>query len=135
MNRTRAGTDAGGVTSKPDVESVSAAPPEETTIPDELATALSDRQALIRLCLYALDRARSGGVVERIEQGLAEIGIHALRPDGARFDPAIHEAGGAVSTDDPGLDGTVAETELVGFHDHDQTLRVPIVTVYTRRSG
>src|SRR2546430_2238594 len=34
-----------------------------------LERALADRQALIQMCLYALDRARSGGVVERLEEG------------------------------------------------------------------
>ncbi|OLT45512.1 nucleotide exchange factor GrpE [Saccharomonospora sp. CUA-673] len=95
--------------------------------------ALADRQALIQLCLYALDRAHSEGVAERIEQSLAAVGVHAVRPDGVRFDPARHEAGGAVPTTDPGLEGVVAETEVPGFTDHDRLLRAPIVTVYTRR--
>ncbi|NKQ58493.1 nucleotide exchange factor GrpE [Amycolatopsis sp. K13G38] len=98
-----------------------------------LDRALADRQALIQLCLYALDRARSGGVVERLEQGLASVGVTAVRPDGQRFDPSVHEAGGAVETDDPALDGTVAETEVAGFTDHDKLLRAPIVTVYQKR--
>lgn len=102
-------------------------------VDSQLERALSDRQALIQLCLYALDRARSGGVVERIEQGLENIGVVAVRPDGLRFDPALHEAGGAVDTDDPALDGLVAETEVVGFTDHDRPLRAPIVTVYKKR--
>lgn len=95
--------------------------------------ALTDRHTLIQLCLYALDRARSDGVVERLEQGLAGIGVHAVRPEGQRFDPAVHEAGGAVPTDDAALTGTVAETEVVGFMDRDRLLRAPVVTVYTRR--
>jgi molecular chaperone GrpE len=94
---------------------------------------LADRQALIQLCLYALDRARSGGVVERIEQGLAGIGVVAMRPDGQRFDPAVHEAGGTVVTDDPARDGLVAETEVVGFADQDRLLRAPVVMVYKKR--
>jgi molecular chaperone GrpE len=123
----RAGTAAARGASKPDVEPVSAAGPVD------LQQALADRQALIRLCLYALDRAHSGGVVQRLEQGLADIGVTALRPDGQRFDPAWHEAGAAVPTEDAALDGTVAETEVVGFADRDRLLRAPVVTVYTRR--
>lgn len=115
--------------SNPDVEPVGLA--ADGRIDQEQA--LADRQALIQLCLYAIDRARSGGVAERMEQGLAAIGVHAVRPDGQRFDPARHEAGGAVPTDDPGLEGTVAETEVVGFVDDDRLLRAPVVTVYTRR--
>lgn len=114
------GTEAGEPASNDDVNAV-------------LDRALADRQALIQLCLYALDRARSGGVVERIEHGLATIGVTAVRPDGERFDPARHEAGGAVLTDDPALDGVVAETEVAGFADHDHLLRAPIVTVYQKR--
>ena len=100
----------------------------------DLERALADRQALIQMCLYALDRARSGGVVERLEEGLAAIGVQALRPDGERFDPARHEAGGAVPTDDPALDGLVAETEVTGCADHDRLLRAPIVTVYAKKN-
>lgn len=95
----------------------------------------AQRATLIELCLYALDRARSGGVVERLEEGLAGIGVTASRPDGDRFDPALHEAGGTVPTDDSALDGTVAETEVVGFSDGDKLLRAPIVTVYSARKG
>lgn len=94
----------------------------------------AQRATLIELCLYALDRARSGGVVERLEQGLATVGVKAVRPDGERFDPAVHEAGGTVSTSDTALDGTVAETEVVGFTDGDKLLRAPIVTVYAAKS-
>jgi molecular chaperone GrpE len=101
--------------------------------PEALDQARAERQELIQLCLYALDRARSGGVVERLEQGLERVGVLAVRPDGQRFDPAVHEAGGAVKTDDPALDGVVAETEVVGFTDGGRLLRAPVVTVYTKR--
>lgn len=105
-------------------------PAEPTT--GVLDKALSERRTLVQLCLYALDRARSAGVAERIEEGLASIGVAALRPDGNRFDPAFHEAGGTVSTTDETLDGLVAETEVVGFADRGEVLRVPIVTVYSK---
>ncbi|MDU0293918.1 nucleotide exchange factor GrpE [Saccharothrix longispora] len=106
----------------------------ETLIAGELLDqALAERRALVQLCLYALDRARSSGVVERLEEGLAGIGVTALRPDGERFDPSRHEAGGTVPTQDVSLDGVVAETEVVGFADRGRTLRAPVVTVYTSR--
>lgn len=97
--------------------------------------AIADRGALLQLCLYALDRARSDAVAERIEQGLAAIGVLAVRPDGQPFDPALHEAGGTVPTDDVTLVGRIAETEVVGFVDHGRQLRVPVVTVYQLRGG
>jgi hypothetical protein len=117
-----AGTGDDAAASEPDVQSL------------DLERALADRDTLIQMCLYALDRARSGGVVERLEHGLAGIGVQALRPDGERFDPARHEAGGAIPTEDPALDGVVAETEVIGFTDHDKLLRAPIVTVYTKKN-
>jgi molecular chaperone GrpE len=94
--------------------------------------ALAERRSLVALCLYALDRARSAGVAERLEEGLAGVGVTALRPDGKRFDPAHHEAGGTVATTDETLDGLVAETEVVGFSDRGELLRAPIVTVYSK---
>ncbi|HEY0454077.1 nucleotide exchange factor GrpE [Actinophytocola sp.] len=97
-----------------------------------LDQALAERRSLVQLCLYALDRARSAGVAERIEEGLASIGVSAVRPDGNRFDPAFHEAGGTVATTDETLDGLVAETEVVGFSDRGEVLRAPIVTVYSK---
>ena len=98
-----------------------------------LETALAERRAVILLCLYALDRARSTGVATQLERGLAEVGIAAVRPDGQRFDPAHHEAGGTVPTDDPELVGLIAETEAVGFMDHGRVLRAPVVLVYAGR--
>ena len=96
--------------------------------------ALAERKSLVALCLYALDRARSTGVSERIEEGLAAVGVTALRPDGQRFDPTYHEAGGTMATEDDALDGVVAETEVVGFADRGELLRAPIVTVYNRNA-
>jgi molecular chaperone GrpE len=103
-----------------------------STKDDGLDMALAERRTLVQLCLYALDRARSPGVVERLEQGLAGVGVTAVRPDGIRFDPAFHEAGGTVATTDETLDGLVAETEVVGFVDRGDVLRAPIVTVYSK---
>ncbi|WP_243753929.1 nucleotide exchange factor GrpE [Labedaea rhizosphaerae] len=100
-----------------------------------LDQALTERRTLVQLCLYALDRARSAGVTERIEEALATVGVTALRPDGDKFDPTLHEAGGTVDTENAELDGMVAETEVVGFSDRGTTLRVPIVTVYTAKNA
>lgn len=117
------GTDPTGLASDDGVE----------TIADELLDqALAERRALVQLCLYALDRA-SAGVVERIEEGLSTIGVVAVRADGERFDPTLHEAAGTVPTDDAALQGLVAETEVPGFCDRGRVLRAPIVTVYTAR--
>lgn len=100
-----------------------------------LDQALAERKSLVALCLYALDRAKSAGVAERLEEGLAGVGVDAIRPEGIRFDPAFHEAGGTVATGDETLDGVVAETEVVGFSDRGDVLRVPIVTVYSKSAS
>lgn len=126
-----AGTEPLPTASESDVEPLASHAPAGFS---DLEQALAHRQSLIQLCFYALDRARSGGVVQRLEHGLAEIGVRAVRPDGDRFDPALHEAGSATPTDDATLDGVVAETEVVGFTDHGRVLRAPIVTVYTKRA-
>ncbi|WP_312872488.1 nucleotide exchange factor GrpE [Kibdelosporangium persicum] len=112
------------------IAGIDKAEPEQA---DPLKQALAERDSLVQLCLYALDRARSAGVVERIEEGLAGIGVSAIRPDGDLFDPARHEAGGTVPTQDVTMDGVVAETEVVGFADRGRLLRAPIVTVYKAR--
>ena len=75
---------------------------------------------------------RAPGVWERLAAGLEPLGITVLRPDGERFDPAIHEAGGVEPTDDDALVGTIAETELVGFADRGRLVREPVVVVYRR---
>lgn len=117
-------SEAAGYPAPPEPEQ---APPVDPAAFEQLA---AERRAMVALCLYAHDRARSSGVAERLEEGLAGVGVAALRPDGERFDPAVHEAGGTADTADPALDGLVAETEVVGFSDRGQVLRPPIVTVY-----
>jgi molecular chaperone GrpE len=133
------GTDPGAGASNPGVTSPQAsAPVAGQELPDPygmLAQTLADRRTLVQLCLYALDRARSDGVAERIERGLAGVGVAPVRPDGLPFDPALHEAAGTVPTQDAGLDGLIAETEVVGFTDHGRVLRVPVVTVYQLAGG
>lgn len=102
----------------------------DSGVTDPLKQAQTERESLVQLCIYALDRARSAGVAERLQEGLAGIGVSAIRPDGDLFDPALHEAGGTVPTQDLTMDGVVAETEVVGFADRGKLLRAPIVTVY-----
>jgi molecular chaperone GrpE len=126
----QAGIAADGLVSGGDFAEPDAAPPSAEAL--ALDQALAERKSLVQLCLYALDRAKSPGVVERLEEGLAGVGVAAIRPDGARFDPAHHEAGGTVATADESMDGVVAETEVVGFSDRGEVLRVPIVTVYSK---
>lgn len=126
----QAGIAADGVVAGGDFTEPDAPPPSAEAMALDLA--MAERRSLVQLCLYAMDRAKSPGVVERLEEGLAGVGVAAIRPDGVRFDPAHHEAGGTVATTDELLDGVVAETEVVGFSDRGEVLRVPIVTVYSK---
>lgn len=136
-----AGTEPNDAASKPGVTSAAHIPRQQgdpvwTPDPDELlARTVTDRATLVRLCLYALDRARSDGVAARIERGLADVGVTAVRPDGEPFDPALHEAAGTVVTDDAALAGRIAVTEVAGFTDNGHVLRVPVVVVYRLRDG
>jgi molecular chaperone GrpE len=125
----QAGIAADGLVAGGDFTEPDTMPSAESMALDQ---ALAERRSLVQLCLYALDRAKSPGVVERLEEGLSGVGVDAIRPDGVRFDPAHHEAGGTVTTGDEALDGVVAETEVVGFSDRGEVLRVPIVTVYSK---
>lgn len=130
------GTDSPDAASNPGVTSAAHIPRQQAGSPDPyglLAQTVADRTTLVQLCLYALDRARSDGVAERIERGLAGVGVTPVRPDGQPFDPALHEAAGTVDTDDATLAGTIAETEVVGFSDNGRVLRAPVVTVYRLR--
>ena len=129
----RTGTEHDRSASNSGVTSAQHLPPGPPDPYGLLAQTLADRGALVQLCLYALDRARSDGVAERIERGLAGVGVLPVRPDGEPFDPARHEAAGAVPTDDTTLAGLIAETEVPGFTDHGRVLRVPVVTVYQLR--
>lgn len=109
----------------------------ETARGEQLERVVSEREALIQLCVYALDRAHSTGVAHKISEGLADVGVRAVHPDGQRFDPAVHEAGATVGTADPALDGVIAETEMPGFADRNAVVRAPVVTVFrldSRRS-
>lgn len=100
----------------------------------ELARLQEERAALIELCLYARDRASSPAAAERVDSGLARLGIVALRPDGERFDPARHEAATGVPTGNETLHGTVAETEVPGYADRGRVVRPPVVAVYRRET-
>jgi molecular chaperone GrpE len=95
----------------------------------ELDRLRTERRALIELCLYARDRM-AGAAAERIDAGLAGIGVDPLRPDGQPFDPGQHEAAASVPTDDPARHGLVAETEVPGYADRGAVVRPPVVTVY-----
>lgn len=99
---------------------------------EELVVLQEQRGKMVDILLYARDRVSSPAVASRMDDNLAQLGIHVIVPTaGEPFDPAHHEASATVRTDDPAAHGTIAEVELAGYTDGDRLVRVPIVTVYS----
>lgn len=94
-----------------------------------------DRSTLVQTSIYVRDRVTSKAIADRLGWALHEVGVSELSPVGAVFDPALHEAGGSVDTEDPSALGTVAAVETVGYSDRGSVLRVPVVTVYRKDGG
>jgi molecular chaperone GrpE len=107
------------------------APPPETRAPPPPPDLARDRQALIGSHLYLYDVVRDDVLRDRLRQALAEAGVSELDSVGDRFDPSLHRATGWVPTDDPALDGRIAEVERHGFRDRERVLRLPEVRVYS----
>src|SRR5689334_11646635 len=104
------------------------APEPVPALPGDLAVA--ERAALVRTCIYVRDRVTSVALAQRLDHGLAEVGVAVLDPTGERFDPSRHEAAGTRDTQDPDLVGTVAVVEVPGYADRGTLVRAPVVTVY-----
>lgn len=94
------------------------------------ARAVEQRRQLIEALIYVRDRATSQAIADRVGDALRGVGVTELRPYDTTFDPAQHEAGGALTTDDPGKVGMIAGVEAVGYADGGVSIRPPIVTVY-----
>ncbi|MGH3738439.1 MAG: hypothetical protein ACRDT6_22950 [Micromonosporaceae bacterium] len=93
-----------------------------------------ERSTLVQTCIYVRDRATSKALADRLGWALQEVGVITVVPNGVRFDPAHHEAGGSAATTDPAKVGTVAAVEVPGYLDRGVVLRAPVVTVY-RQDG
>lgn len=88
----------------------------------------------------AIEAARSSASAEAVLAGvemvrrqflgkLEGIGVRRLDAEGARFDPAQHEAVTAVPTADPAQDGVVVGTIAAGYAIGDEVLRPARVAV------
>jgi molecular chaperone GrpE len=115
---------------RPSRAQVSPSPPVEAP-----AEVVNDRRSLIGSCLYLYDVLGDDVLRARLRDALAEAGVSELDSVGARFDPAKHRATGWVPTDDPALEGRIAEVERRGFSDRGAVLRLPEVRVYSTNSG
>ncbi|WP_163506182.1 nucleotide exchange factor GrpE [Fodinicola acaciae] len=93
-----------------------------------------DRKQLVDTLIYVRDRATSTALTDRIARDLQSIGVTEIRPNGEKFDPSRHEAGGSTDTTDPQQDGWIAGVETPGYLDRGRVLRLPVVTVYRRNS-
>jgi hypothetical protein len=91
----------------------------------------TDRNTLIQAVIYVRDRVTSKALADRLGTALRDAGVETLEPTGVRFDPAHHEAGGSVPSDDPAKVGSIAAVEVPGYADRGgRILRAPVVTVY-----
>ena len=93
-------------------------------------TQKKERAALAELCVDMHDRVSSEGLRDKVRLGLQRVGIEILSADGESFDPAAHEAVGAVEAPDRRLAGTIASTQRSGYRDHGRLIREPAVLVY-----
>jgi len=89
-----------------------------------------ERAALAELCVDMHDRVPSEGLRDKVRLGLQRVGIEIVSADGESFDPAAHEAVGAVEAPDRRLAGTIASTQRSGYRDHGRVIREPAVLVY-----
>ena len=89
-----------------------------------------ERAALVELCVDMHDRVPSEGLRDKVRLGLQRAGIEIVSAEGQSFDPAAHEALGAVEAPDRRLAGTVASTQRSGYRDHGRLVREPAVLVY-----
>lgn len=92
-----------------------------------------DRRRLVMLCIDVADRLRTENPAlhNRLNRGLAEVGVTVLVPDGEPFDRRRHDAVAVEPSPTPERDRTVANTELLGYLDRGGLLRRPEVIVYS----
>ena len=60
---------------------------------------------------------------------LENLGVNAIKAQGEKFDPTLHDAAGTEEVDDPELDGQVITERLKGYRTKDRVLRPAQVTV------
>ncbi len=87
----------------------------------------------------ALDAAHHGDAnnilsgVEMVQRQfinvLEGLGVTAIKSQGEKFDPSLHDASGMEPVDDPELDGKVITERLKGYRTSERVLRPSQVTV------
>ena len=60
---------------------------------------------------------------------LEGLGVTAIKSQGEKFDPALHDASGTELVDDPELEGKVITERLKGYRTSERVLRPSQVTV------
>jgi hypothetical protein len=91
----------------------------------------SERAALVALCIELDDLLSNDALREKLRRGLRRVGVDAVVPDGARFDPEAHRAIGTAAAPDPASERIIARVERPGFRDRGVDLRPPEVIVYS----
>jgi GrpE len=90
-----------------------------------------ERAALVELCIELDDLLTNEAMREKLRRGLRRIGVEAVEPEGARFDPEIHRAIGTATAPEANREGIIARVERAGFRDGGVELRPPEVIVYS----
>lgn len=109
-----------------------APPPAPSVAPVVVSDEHRDR--LVAALIDARDRVGDSGVGDRIVAALQAAGVEVLDPTGDRFDPERHVAAGQDRlTDDPALDGRIADIVSYGYRDRGRLLRLPSVVVWRSR--
>lgn len=74
-------------------------------------------------------------VSRKFRKILEDVGLARIDAEDQRFDPNVHEALTSIPTEDPELDGRVADVVIPGYRVGERLLRPARVAVYQRDSG
>jgi len=117
----------------PPVPAASPAPPAPSPAqPASRPPGSGDRETLVELCIELDDLLTDEALREKLRRGLRRVGVEAVEPAGARFDPEVHCAVGTAAAGDAADDRLIARVERAGFSDHGLEVRPPEVVVYRR---
>lgn len=117
--------------SQPTGPASQAPPPAAPPAPPSVVVVDEHRDSLVGALIDARDRVGESGVGDRIVGALHAAGVEVIDPTGDRFDPEQHVAAGQDRlTDDPSLDGRVADVVSYGYRDRGRVLRLPSVVVW-----
>ncbi|WP_328708421.1 hypothetical protein OHB01_15120 [Microbispora hainanensis] len=104
---------------------------------EEPAAHPSREEELLGICIDMAHRLRDAkpALWERLNEGLAKVGVDVVVPDGEPFDAEAYDAVDRQLTDDPARHMTVAATLFAGYRDRGTWVRRPEVIVYVNEDA